>query len=474
MHISTNDQIGYAPQTHARPYVERAKTQNRLMNTPFDVSENPGTVDNNNRQNLPVQAYKIDGREQGTPNANCNQAYETITIGGGGESLNLTGDSFGQGSGVSAPPSGNLPSDIANYFATVKPGQSVQWGGGTLTMVPDGSGFLYESAGGGRGIEIARNTPMTDWERIKKEGEALAAAATALGQRFAANFDASFLEYAQRMGSIGGWEDPGTGPSITPQMQSAYDAHFANTKPGTVTQFGDGYLVKGMGDATQYCNGKTGETFVFSAKTPISALFQQAPELAAIWDEQYGLGTAIAGTGGGGYGTPTVDYVQAYETITSGGGGESLNVTGDSFGQGSGVSAPPSGNLPSDIANYFATVKPGQSVQWGGGTLTMVPDGSGFLYESAGGGRGIEIARNTPMTDWERIKKEGEALAAAATALGQQFAANFDASFLEYAQYMGVVGGWKAPSQAKAPSSQNYLNTAMAVRLKLADHDVIC
>jgi hypothetical protein len=326
----------------------------------------------------------------------------------------------------------------------------VQWGGGTLTMVPDGSGFLYQSAGGGRGIEIAKNTPIADWERIKKQGEALAAAATTLGKPFASNFDASTLEYAQCVGLIGGWNDPGTGPQITPQMQSAYDAYFANTKPGTVTQFGDGYLVKGVGDETQYRNGKTGESFIFSAKTPISAMFQQAPEIAAIWNEQYG------------------------ETIASGGGGESLNVAGDYSGPGSGVSALTSGDLPSEIANYFATTKPGQSVQWGGGTLTMVPDGSGFLYQSAGGGRGIEIAKNTPITDWERIKKQGEALAEAATTLGKPFASNFDASTLEYVQGMALVGEWKEPSQAKAPSSQNYLNTATSVQLKLADYDVIC
>jgi hypothetical protein len=30
------------------------------------------------------------------------------------------------------------------------------------------------------------------------------------------------------------------------------------------------------------------------------------------------------------------------------------------------------------------------------------------------------------------------------------------------------------PSQAKAPSSQNYMNTTAAVLIKLADHDVIC
>lgn len=67
MQVSAIDQIGHTPPTHARAYGARARTSNQSMNIPSDVSESSSTEGKSNRQDLPIEAHKVDGVEHGRP-----------------------------------------------------------------------------------------------------------------------------------------------------------------------------------------------------------------------------------------------------------------------------------------------------------------------------------------------------------------------------------------------------------------------
>ena len=67
MQVSAIDQIGHILPTQAKAYGARARTSNQSMNIPSDVSESSGTEGKSSRQDLPVEARKVDGVAQGRP-----------------------------------------------------------------------------------------------------------------------------------------------------------------------------------------------------------------------------------------------------------------------------------------------------------------------------------------------------------------------------------------------------------------------
>jgi len=67
MKVSAIDQIGHTLPTHARAYGARARMSNQPINIPSDVSESSSTEGKNKRQDLPVEARKVDGEEHGRP-----------------------------------------------------------------------------------------------------------------------------------------------------------------------------------------------------------------------------------------------------------------------------------------------------------------------------------------------------------------------------------------------------------------------
>jgi len=82
MQVSASDQIGHTPPTHARAYGVRAKTSNQLMNIPSDFSESSSKEGKSNRQDLPIEAHKVDGVEHGrllTAPAGLTQALEKLS-----------------------------------------------------------------------------------------------------------------------------------------------------------------------------------------------------------------------------------------------------------------------------------------------------------------------------------------------------------------------------------------------------------
>lgn len=82
MQVSAIDQIGRTLPAHTRACGALARTSNQSMNIPSDVSESSSTEGKSNRQDLPIQAHRVDGTDHGRPltaPAGLTQALEKLS-----------------------------------------------------------------------------------------------------------------------------------------------------------------------------------------------------------------------------------------------------------------------------------------------------------------------------------------------------------------------------------------------------------
>jgi hypothetical protein len=465
--VSANDQIGHTSPTHVRAYGAMARMSNQSTNLPFDVSGHSGTVGKSNRQNLPIPAYKIDGVDQGGP-------------------------SGGNGNVIVLPLNNADDTPFQSYFANIKPGATQAFAGGKLTMGNDGyatyispTGALVKFNKNDQLRDILIGSPEIKAELTKQYG------AGALKKDYSFTKPEPIAARSVWVNSQEAWQGQQQN-----KAETDFHSYFANTKPGSTQDFAGGKLTMGNDGYATYIS-PTGALVKFNKNDPLRDIVIGSPEIKAEWTKLYGAG-ALKGDYSldkngdvmqNPYQSSEVDvFYDKYPTMAVYLASRDVNpyltaaleqrynagpwkpttgdnykdVTGDNLGSIEGApDFPASGQGAKDVG--ILTYYPGDAPEG-----TIAPKGSD---ENTTIDPNILTLPNMLSTASQPsgVDKDYGLLTGENTVSW-----GLDQTYGLVSNYTPSASPSFIPSQAKAPSSQNYMNTTTTILLKLADHDVIC
>jgi hypothetical protein len=288
----------------------------------------------------------------------------------------------------------------------------------------------------------------------------------------------------------GGDENTIPTPGNWEAAQADFDSYFRNTDPGTVTPFAGGTLTMGNDGYARY-SGPNGSTSTFNANDPLRDIAIGNQDIRNAWGQKYGLG--IMGPTGAYY-MPFGETVPADSTpaiiVPANTGGTGITVAdsyqGPGTGTGSGMSpAVVNKPLTSPDEGYIdasGTAGPGPieyPTSVGGDGNTIATSGDPHINRWPSDGSYGNTMTDPYIQTWSNMSPTAAQPSEANKDYGlltgeDAVSRGLGKAYGLMSKYTPSAYPFDIPSQAKAPSSQNYMNATTDVRIKLTDQDVVC